>query len=209
MLNTVAQYNETLFSMKYLVIVVFCLMGIFISSCQQGKQETENTNTMESLSADTLEAVQDLPSPLRKITGVLDGVTIEINYSSPGVKDRVIWGDLEPYNQVWRMGANAATTIEFSEDVLLEGERLPAGKYALFSIPRKEGPWTIIFNKEWDQWGAYNYHETLDALRIEVEPLALDAVVERLRFDLDESAKKIVFSWEKVMLPIEIAAAEV
>ncbi len=193
--------------MKYLTIGHFCLALLFFFACNSpNTSEEESTTQSESIYADSLERSEDLPSPLRKITGVIDGVTIEINYSSPGVKNRVIWGDLEPYDKVWRTGANAATTIEFSEDILFQGSNLPAGKYAMFSIPRNEAPWIIIINKEWDQWGAYNYDETLDALRVEVEPIILDTTIERLRFELDEDAKRIVFSWEKIMLPIDISS---
>ena len=94
---------------------------------------------------------------------------VTITYSRPGVKNRAIWGGLVPYDKVWRTGANEATTISFSTDVKIEGQNLPAGTYALFTIPGKT-EWTVIFNKTSDQWGAFDYKQDQDALRVKVKP---------------------------------------
>ncbi|HEY1023805.1 MAG TPA: DUF2911 domain-containing protein [Sphingobacteriaceae bacterium] len=94
---------------------------------------------------------------------------VEVKYSRPNVKGRHVFADLAPYGQVWRTGANSATVIAFSEDVKLEGNALPKGAYALFTIPGKDS-WTIIFNKVTAQWGAYEYKESDDALRFKVKP---------------------------------------
>jgi hypothetical protein len=112
-----------------------------------------------------------LPRPSQKSTleqrvGITD---VKISYSRPGVKGRVIWGDLVPYDKVWRTGANEATTITFGDDVTIEGNKLPAGTYGLFTIPGKD-EWTVIFNKGAKQWGAYEYKQDQDALRIKVKP---------------------------------------
>ena len=94
------------------------------------------------------------------------GVTeIEMHYSRPGVKGRAIWGDLVPYGEVWRTGANENTTIPFSTPVKVEGKELPAGTYGLQTIPTA-GDWTLIFSKDADQWGAYDYKPENDALRV-------------------------------------------
>ena len=89
---------------------------------------------------------QDRPSPAATATGEINGAAITINYSSPGVKGRVIWGGLVPFDKVWRAGANEATTFETSKDIKVEGKNLPAGKYGFFAIPGQT-EWTIIFNK--------------------------------------------------------------
>lgn len=94
---------------------------------------------------------------------------ITINYHRPGVKDRVIWGKLVPYNVVWRAGANENTTISFSDPVKIEGKDLPAGTYGLHMIPT-ENEWTIIFNKNYWSWGSFFYDQKDDALRITVKP---------------------------------------
>jgi len=113
----------------------------------------------------------DLPRPSPKATvaqtvGLTD---VTITYCRPGVKGRMIWGGLVPYDQVWRTGANEATTITCGDDVTIEGNKLPAGTYGLFTIPGKD-EWTVIFNKGAKQWGAYEYKQDQDALRIKVRP---------------------------------------
>jgi hypothetical protein len=93
---------------------------------------------------------------------------VSITYSRPNVKNRHIFGGLVPYGEVWRTGANTATAITFSEDVIVEGHDVPAGTYSLFCIPQKN-EWTIILNKTTGQWGAYTYKESNDFLRFKVK----------------------------------------
>jgi hypothetical protein len=109
------------------------------------------------------------PSPNATVSQTVGLTDVTITYCRPGVKGRVIWGGLVPYDQVWRTGANEATTITFADDVTIEGAKLPAGTYGLFTIPGK-GEWTVIFNKTAKQWGAYQYKQADDALRIKVKP---------------------------------------
>jgi len=97
---------------------------------------------------------------------------ITITYSRPNVKGRLIFGGINPWGQVWRTGANSATTINFSENVIMEGNKVPAGTYTLFTIPEKN-EWTIILNKVVKQWGAYSYNESEDFLRFLVKPIQL------------------------------------
>jgi hypothetical protein len=94
---------------------------------------------------------------------------ITVNYSRPNAKGRKIFGGLVPYNAVWRTGANSATTIQFTDDVELEGHKLAAGEYGLFTVPGKD-EWTIVINKTAKQWGAYNYNAEDDVLRFKVKP---------------------------------------
>ncbi len=98
---------------------------------------------------------------------------ITITYSRPSVKGRVIFGGINPWGQVWRTGANSATTINFSENVIMEGHSVPAGTYSLFTIPDKD-QWTIILNKVVKQWGAYSYKQSEDFLRFTEKPVYLD-----------------------------------
>ena len=109
------------------------------------------------------------PCAVVKQTIGLNDVTI--TYSRPGVKGRKIWGGLVPYGTVWRTGANSATTIQFTEDVLVEGQPLAAGTYSLHTIPG-EKEWTLILNKDANQWGSYSYDPAKDALRVKVTPVA-------------------------------------
>lgn len=134
-------------------------------------------------------------SPPATAENTVDGVKITINYSSPKVKDRIIWGGLEPYDKVWRTGANNATTIEVSENVKIGKNKLPKGKYALFTIPKKGDSWTVIINKVADQWGAYNYKESEDLFRFEVPVERTIDMNESLKFEVQDDGT-VVFAWE-------------
>jgi hypothetical protein len=144
-------------------------------------------------------------SPPAKETAEIGSATLTIDYSKPSVKGRTIWGDLVPYDKVWRTGANEATTFEVTKDIKVEGKVLPAGKYALFTIPGKE-TWTIIFNSEPKQWGAYKYDETKDVLRVVVSTEG-NEMVEQMTFEVDSDGEEgqVFLSWEKVMVAFEVS----
>src|SRR5690606_19601510 len=109
------------------------------------------------------------PSPLDNVSVTTsDGVTINIQYSRPFLKGRQFGVDLAPYGEVWRTGANEATTFEVDKDVLVQGQPLPAGKYSLYTIPSEQNM-RVIFNHEWDQWGT-QYDESADVLRVTSGP---------------------------------------
>lgn len=142
-------------------------------------------------------------SPLETATGSIDGATIEIVYSRPSAKGRKMLGEKEPYGKVWRTGANKATTIEFSKAVKIEGNELAAGKYSLFTIPG-EKEWTIIFNKKWDQNGAWEYdkHKDQDALRVTVPAGKPDAFVETFTITVDKD--KVTLQWENTSVSFNV-----
>jgi Protein of unknown function (DUF2911) len=117
------------------------------------------------------------------------GVAISIDYSQPSVKGRTIGTNLEPMpGKVWRTGANEATIFEVNKDVKVEGKALAAGKYGLFTILNGD-EWTIIFNKTWDQEGAFNYKEADDVLRVKVKGGKTKAFSEKMTFAIDKSGK--------------------
>ncbi|MGA7616718.1 MAG: DUF2911 domain-containing protein [Thermoanaerobaculia bacterium] len=145
------------------------------------------------------------PSPKASVSQTVGVTDVTITYSRPGVKDRVIWGGLVPYGKVWRTGANEATTITFSSDVKVEGQPLKAGRYALFTIPT-ESTWTLIFNKDADQWGAYDYDPAKDVLRVEVQPKQHD-FHERMTFAfpaVDDDSATVALAWEKLIVPFRV-----
>jgi hypothetical protein len=137
-----------------------------------------------------------------RLEATIGGVPVVIDYGRPQVRGREIWGALVPYGQVWRTGADEATTIAFTAPVAIEGQALAAGRYALFTIPG-EGRWTVIFNRQAKQWGAFEYDAAEDALRVEVSPRAAEAV-EELTFAA--VADGIVLRWAGVEVPVRIAA---
>ncbi|TXK38134.1 DUF2911 domain-containing protein [Pontibacter qinzhouensis] len=144
----------------------------------------------------------DRPSPPATATGKIGQATVTINYSSPAVKGRTLWGDKIPYGKVWRAGANEATTFEVDQDVTVEGKTLPAGKYSLYTIPG-EDQWTVIFNKTADQWGT-QYKEDQDALRVMAKPRKAAAMQERLVYDV--KAPGFILRWENLELPVAVNA---
>ena len=153
------------------------------------------------LTATFVNAQSKTASPAVSATGKINGATITINYSSPSVKGRVIWGELVPFNKVWRAGANDATTIETDKELIIEGQKLPAGKYSFFVIPN-EKECVIIFNKEAKQWGAYKYNEAEDQLRVTVKQQLAETNVEGLIYNINKNS--IVLSWEKWNIPISV-----
>lgn len=132
-------------------------------------------------------------SPSEKAEGNIDEINIKIEYSSPRAKGRTIYGGLVPYGEVWRAGANKNTTIEFSNDVKIEGQALAKGKYGFFIIPVENGTWTAIFNKKNDAWGSNSYSEADDALRISVDASYSKEGKENLAYKIKKNAIK--FEW--------------
>jgi len=123
------------------------------------------------------------PSPPATATARLaSGAMVTIDYSQPSVKGRTIGKNIEPKNgEVWRTGANEATVFETSKPIKVNGQALPAGKYALFSVVN-DGTWTIIFNKTWNQWGAYDYKKADDALKVTAKATKAATFAEKMTF---------------------------
>ena len=145
-------------------------------------------------------------SPPATAKGKVNGATITIDYSSPSVKNRKIFGELHPYGEVWRAGANEATVFETDKDIRVEGKALPAGKYSIYAIPG-EKEWTIIFNKQTGQWGvkrggATSRDPAQDAISVQVKPKKSQQLQERLVYDITN--KGFVLRWENVEVPVSI-----
>jgi len=146
------------------------------------------------------------PSPNATVTQTVGVTEMSIHYSRPGVKGRTIWGALVPYGEVWRTGANENTTITFSTPVTIGGTELAAGTYGLQTIPA-EGPWTVIFSKDAELWGAFNYKPEHDALRIQAAPRPAAAPVERMRFSFEnvtDNSAEVLLAWEKLEVPFTV-----
>lgn len=140
-------------------------------------------------------------SPKETLSETVGGAKATIVYCKPSARGRKMLGGNEPFGKVWRTGANEATTIEFDKAVTIEGKELAAGKYALFTIPN-EGEWTIIFNSEPNQWGAYNYDESKDALRVNVKPSKTKEFVET--FTIRPEKDKIALLWENTQVEFKV-----
>jgi hypothetical protein len=181
------------------------------------------------------EAQLRVPRPSQKASVMQTiGVTdLTITYSRPGVKGRTIWGDppagsaagtatlddsrarakdapIVPFGHLWRTGANEATLFEVSDNVLINGQPLPAGRYSLHTIPARD-EWTIIFNKDDGQWGSFSYDEKKDALRVKAKPVPTSESQEWLAFGIDplnESSARVNIRWEKITVPFTVEVKE-
>ncbi|TCJ13546.1 DUF2911 domain-containing protein [Flaviaesturariibacter flavus] len=127
-------------------------------------------------------------------------------YSRPLMNGRTIFGDLVPYNEVWRLGANEATEVEFYREVRIGGKKLAKGKYTLYAIATPT-QWTVIFNKETDTWGAFKYDEKKDVARVTVPVEKLDAPVEpfTILFDKADATNRLVIAWDMARVSVPIA----
>lgn len=151
------------------------------------------------------------PSPNAKVSQFIGLTEVSVDYSSPGVKGRKIWGGVVPYNQIWRAGANAATKITFAKDVTIDGKPIAAGSYAFFVLPTPT-KWTLILNKNANQFGAFTYKKDDDVLRVDVRPQPAP-MRERLAYQFssfNDAGGSLDLEWEKVRvsLPIKVHTDE-
>lgn len=144
---------------------------------------------------------QEKASPAKTAEGLINDAKITIHYSSPAVKGRTIWGDLVPFDKVWRAGANEATIFETNKDIKVEGQDLSAGKYSFFIIPG-ESRSTFIFNSETGQWGT-NYDESKDVLRVQVPSEESSTMEEHLVYEVTKSGFEVKWANGKAQALIE------
>jgi len=152
------------------------------------------------------EAIKSRPSPLAIVSARYKDTYLKITYSQPHKRDRLIFGGIVPYGQVWRTGANEATEITITRDILINNIPLKAGTYSLFTIPDKDS-WTIILNSDLGLWGAYNYNSKMDILRFAVPSQVLQgAVYEPFTISVDQKNDKaeIILAWDSVQVRIPV-----
>ncbi len=145
-----------------------------------------------------------MPSPKATVTQRIGVTEFSVSYSRPGVKGRVIWGGLVPYDKPWRTGANRATTLSFPDDIEVEGKKLAAGTYSIVTIPGKES-WTVAFNKDLDLWYKTEYDEKKDALRVAVKPVAFPESVETFTIvfrNVSNDGADLSLIWDKLRVPV-------
>ena len=154
-------------------------------------------------------SAQDMPqpSPAASVMQRVGLTDITVNYSRPGVKGRMIFGDLVPYGEMWRTGANKATAITFSTDAKIAGQDIKAGTYSLFTIPN-EDEWVIIFNKDTELWGTGGYTQRNDAMRARVNPTKGE-FAERFTISIDnitDNSADLILAWSttKVVIPVTV-----
>lgn len=136
--------------------------------------------------------------------------SVEVAYSRPAIKGRTIFGDLVPYGKVWRTGANNATKITLGEDLSFEGHKVPAGEYALYTVPNK-GQWEVVLNKGIKNWGDNGYKKEDDVARFTVKAEEMPFKVESFMITFDDvqaSSMTMMIIWDNVAVPVQITAPE-
>ena len=154
--------------------------------------------------------VKPRPSPLAIVSCRYKDAYLKITYSQPHKRGREIFGKIVPFGQVWRTGANEATEITITKDILINGTQLNAGSYSLFSIPEKE-KWTIIFNSDVGLWGAYNYNPKMDVLRLEVPVEELRGLVYEpftISIEQKNDLADILLQWDKTKVQLSVKFSE-
>lgn len=170
------------------------LLNSLIGIAQKTEEVCYNPNLVKDTSKKSIKSMA---------YSIVNGDSIKINYHSPGVRKRIIWGGLVPYDEVWVTGAHDATTLEMHKTFVVNGREIPAGKYALFTIPGKN-EWTIIINKQWKQHLATEYDEKEDVIRLKVKPVKI-AHTERLQYFIETNSNnkgKISVAWEKIKIEL-------
>lgn len=188
--------------------LILLLSALWLAACApQNGQEANAQQTEAGEVAPIPPRANDeaRPSPNAMVSQTIGTAVVTVSYGRPGVKGREVFGGLEPYGEVWRAGANEATVMSFSQNVKVNGQSLAAGTYALFAIPA-EGDWTLIFNSEPNQWGAYRYSADNDVLRVPATPEA-GPQMEWLSYsfeNLSDTSATAVLHWAGTRVPFTI-----
>lgn len=189
--------------MKYILVLLIAFSFVF-TACQK-KENTAHDHS--SADAKTEAPVDTIKKSIPKEEHAqIGGTHLTIKYYAPAVRGRTIWGGLVPYGEVWVTGAHSATSLEFDKDVTINNTKVPAGKYAFFTIPGHK-KWTLILNKNWEQHLADDYDAKDDIVRVGVTPETLTSVRERLKYsilDKGNSEVSIDVSWEKVKVSLPV-----
>lgn len=179
--------------MKRLALLFCVLSGFLLNTQAQYKPPALDKSPMDM-------CYYPVNYPVLKVQNkVTEPLEARIVYSRPQKNGRQVFGELVEYGQVWRLGANEATEIELYKDCHVNGQKLKKGRYTLYAIPYAD-KWTMIFNKETDIWGAFQYDEKKDILRTDIQTETLDEAVEAfsMGFEKTDSTVNLIISWDKV-----------
>ena len=149
-----------------------------------------------------INAQENAKSPAQTAEGMVGETKITINYHAPSVRGRVVFGELEKFGKVWRAGANEATTIEFSNDVMINGKALKAGTYAFFTTPTEKGDWPIIFNSVAEQWGVYKLDASKNVLESKAKTSKIDSV-EMLKYSVSDGMIHLQWSTTRISFKVK------
>lgn len=200
-------------TVKTCIIIVITLL--FSCSKTKSSEETKQPQPQTASKNPDVRVIekQTEPDTLKgslkaRAVGSIGDLDITIDYHSPAVRGRVIWGGLVPFDNVWVTGAHRATSVEFSRDVFIGEVTVAAGKYALFTIPGRE-EWIFIINKNWNQHLIDEYDQTEDIVRVAVKSESETVSQERLRYVIESQSSlegEIVVHWEKLEIALPLKA---
>ncbi len=184
--------------MKYSLATLLAVMLFGLFAQAQKEEVCYNPNLVKDTTKKSIKSMA---------VGIINGDSLKVTYHSPGVRKRVIWGGLVPYDEVWVTGAHDATLLEINTPFIVAGKTIPAGTYALFTIPGKK-EWTVIINKHWKQHLASEYDEKDDVVRLKVKPGKVPHT-ERLQYFVEEGKNgkgRLAVAWEKIRIefPVEV-----
>ncbi|WP_162055438.1 DUF2911 domain-containing protein [Pontibacter pamirensis] len=195
-------------------------LSVTLASCSEQvaeqetpEQENHHATAHEAEAQDGALAIQAQSEPdtlkgslKAEAHGRIGPAHLTVAYHSPAVRGRVIWGGLVANNQVWVTGAHSATSLQTDQPITIGGQPLPAGKYALFTIPGEQ-EWTVIINKNWEQHLADDYSEAEDVVRFTVKPETVEQHQERLRYEIvpqNNEQGAVVMTWDKLKLSLPV-----
>jgi hypothetical protein len=184
------------------LLTILCLAILVVGCKNQNKSKKKEMHIQHETKQQVKTTKKKVLSPHETAMTMIGDVHIHIDYSSPGVRSRIIFGGLLAYNMVWQAGAHNATWLETNQDLIIDGKTLPAGKYGFFTIPSKD-EWTIIFNTNWDQHGKDEYDSIDDVLRFKVKPIISETTTEHLEYKvkkISDTEGSISLAWEKVLI---------
>lgn len=202
--------NDNIFKMNKtfsFTLLVGLSLGLLACETETQTEETVETDHQHHTTAPADIDQNTTKSIPREAHGQVGDTHVTIEYSSPGVRGRVIWGGLVSYDQIWVTGAHRATKVTFSAPVKIEGEMIPQGTYALFSIPSQDA-WTLILNRNWEQHLADDYDEREDLVRVTTRPEEIE-LEERLVYDIQETGEgkgRIKIAWENKAVYLDFEA---
>ena len=183
-------------------IIKILLITLIFISCK-GENSTKDKHGHDELVEEKSETNKKKElSPHTSTMAMIGDAHIHIDYSSPGVRNRIIFGGLLAYDMIWQAGAHKATWLETNKDLIFEGKSLPAGKYGFFTIPSQD-EWIVIFNSNWEQHGKDEYDEKDDVIRFKVQPILSEEITEHLEYKVSKVSDEegsISLAWEKVSL---------
>ncbi|HEY0651496.1 MAG TPA: DUF2911 domain-containing protein [Chryseosolibacter sp.] len=185
------------------IVPTLLLPALLFAACDSKKDTAHEHGTQAKTEAPADTVKKSIPKEEHALVG---GTHFTVAYHAPAVRGRTIWGGLVPYGEVWVTGAHSATSIEFNKDININGTRVPAGKYAVFTIPGKDG-WTVIINKNWNQHLADDYDAKEDVVRVDVAPTVLPSLQERLKYtivDKGNTTASMDIRWEFVNISLPI-----